>query len=585
MLKLWSFSTTLRSPDRIVDFLEVINSLEGQEWNRENQEKFQVLLIQHRKYVPEKKGLSEDSISILENAEIKMTYEQARKIFDEKNYQDPPMRGRTSFAPLKELGLAYINDENKICISKVAKQIIDKTIDFSDFFLKWAMKWQYPNPTSNDYIEGYNIKPLIGTIKLILEVNKVWESMGHEPVGISKNEFSIFALSLTNIENLDTQVNKLIDYRKKLSTIPERDKQNYYKEYILENLNEFTNATLNNIRDYTDNVIRYFLLTSLLKKRGNGFYIDIVPSRMNYIEKLLNIIDGSSDNYLSKQEYLKYLSDMNVPMIELDSEELREAYKNEIIDLINSNNIYTEHLIKLKEYDLKQLVNLRKRILFKLEKELYYNQDGLTEIIKKLENVRNLDVKPSLALERWISTALIVLNDAKEICPNYSSDDDNNIIFTAPSGKPDIECFYENFNSICEVTMLTGRDQWHNEGQPVMRHLCDFIKNNSLDNKNTYCLFIAPQIHRDTLNTFWYSVKYEYEGLKLKIIPLSLRRFEEIIYALRRLESSQKKFTRNNLKELFDLVCDIEKLNNSTEWWQHVNNSFEQWKEKLLENV
>lgn len=32
--------------------------------------------------------------------------------------------------------------------------------------------------------------------------------------------------------------------------------------------------------------------------------------------------------------------------------------------------------------------------------------------------------------------------------------DDNEPTFTAPANKPDIECFYQSFNSICEVTML-----------------------------------------------------------------------------------------------------------------------------------
>ena len=59
MKKLWSFSTTLRSPDRIIDFLNVLTNLENQKWNNETQEKFQILLIQNRKYVPEKNNLSD----------------------------------------------------------------------------------------------------------------------------------------------------------------------------------------------------------------------------------------------------------------------------------------------------------------------------------------------------------------------------------------------------------------------------------------------------------------------------------------------------------------------------------------------
>lgn len=347
----------------------------------------------------------------------------------------------------------------------------------------------------------------------------------------------------------------------------------------------YSNASIKNIKDYSDNIIRYFSLTMLLKKRGNGYYIDIVPSRIKYINALLQIDNGASNNFESKKDYLDYLWDITYPKIEIDNIELKNEYINEITELINKNNFHLEELNTLNNYDLKQLINLKKKILFKLEKDLYYNNAGITEIINSLENIRKLEISPALALEKWVSTALIVLNDAQEIKPNFSADDDNNIIFTAPSGKPDIECFYEEFNSICEVTMLTGRDQWYNEGQPVMRHFSDFIKETKPDNKDSYCLFVAPRIHRDTLNTFWYSLKYEYEGLKLKIIPLSLRRFEEVMYVLRKLEQNNLSFSRNDIKDLFDLICNVNEINSSSEWWTHINEAFASWKTKLIENV
>ena len=69
------------------------------------------------------------------------------------------------------------------------------------------------------------------------------------------------------------------------------------------------------------------------------------------------------------------------------------------------------------------------------------------------------------------------------------------------------------------MTMLTSLDQLFNEGQPFMRHLRDFEKRHK---KQSYCLFIAPRLHQDTVNTFYNSVKYEYEGEKQKIIPMTI---------------------------------------------------------------
>ena len=50
MKKPWSITTTLRNPERIRNFLIVLKELEGQEWNEENQVKYQILLIKSRFY-------------------------------------------------------------------------------------------------------------------------------------------------------------------------------------------------------------------------------------------------------------------------------------------------------------------------------------------------------------------------------------------------------------------------------------------------------------------------------------------------------------------------------------------------------
>ena len=47
--KLWSISTTLREPSRIIDFLETVRGIEGENWDEECQIKYQILLIKERK--------------------------------------------------------------------------------------------------------------------------------------------------------------------------------------------------------------------------------------------------------------------------------------------------------------------------------------------------------------------------------------------------------------------------------------------------------------------------------------------------------------------------------------------------------
>ena len=47
-MRLWSVSTTVRNPERVLSFLKVFKELEGRVWNKETQKQFQILLI-HRK--------------------------------------------------------------------------------------------------------------------------------------------------------------------------------------------------------------------------------------------------------------------------------------------------------------------------------------------------------------------------------------------------------------------------------------------------------------------------------------------------------------------------------------------------------
>ena len=52
MKKPWSISTTVRSPERLRDFLRVLKEFEGQPFNSKNQIKYQIFLIQNKLYKP-----------------------------------------------------------------------------------------------------------------------------------------------------------------------------------------------------------------------------------------------------------------------------------------------------------------------------------------------------------------------------------------------------------------------------------------------------------------------------------------------------------------------------------------------------
>lgn len=597
MKRVWSISTTVRNPERLRNFLITLKELENKAWNKETQIEFQIRLIKNRFYgfgsAQFYNGLTQQQIDLIDNINNNISLEQAKEILKTKNYVDADMRGRNSYKPLEKMGLAAVID-GKVKITSLGEYLLSDDYDFGDMFFKSFLKWQYPNPIDRDFKDSkiYNLKPFILTLHLISEVNNICREKNIKVKGISKQEFEIFGQTLLHYKDLQKQAERLIDFRLALEKIKgHKEKKAFIENYIDDFLSDFVNIDYNNLRDYADNTIRYFRLTRFIYIRGGGYYIDLEPRRMVEINDLLNAYDGSSEVF-TKEEYLHYISDINLPTLPWEEKDKLVAI---YIDLFNDIRSLEQQLSeksivfqtfddgkKLKQ-EIKKLRAYRQTLQNLILKKELTHISKIDEVIDALSNIRKLDLKPSIALEKYITMALNIINDAKEIKANSLVGDDNEFIFTAPANRPDIECYYENFNSICEVTMLNGRDQWHNEGQPVMRHFRDFEEHSSL--KENYCLFIAPKLHRDTINTFWISVKYEYEGTKQKIIPFTITQIIDILKMIKELKGNNRVFSHLQFQKLLENIINLkESINNSEDWLKAIPNIITNFTEEVLCN-
>jgi hypothetical protein len=603
MKKPWSVTTTLRNPERLRDFLIVLKQLENCKWDLEHQRKYQILLIKERIYGYGSSqfynGLSQDQIDLIDDSTKTISYEQAEKIFDVKKYEDSPMRGRQSINPLKKFGFVVIQNE-KINITSLGKLFLNDNFDLGEIFFRNFIKWQIPNPDNVDYKfkDGYDIKPFISILHLIQKVKEKSLSSGEKVKGISKEEFSLFCPTLVDYKDIDSYSNKIIELRKKLKGKIKQEQKRIWDNYKSDFAQEFLNSSssveiqklLKNLKDYGDNAIRYFRLTRYIYIRGGGFYIDLEPRRTIEIKNLLSFDNAQSKNFASKVDYLDYISDITQPILPWET---KEKLSEIAVSLLHEIKQYEskvrakpksfDDFTKLNENALKEFINYLRSYRRELQDQENHQKSQEIEQIKRyieqLENIFDAEYKPIL-LEKLLSLGFNALNDALRIKPNYPVGDDNEPTFTAPANMPDIECFYENYNAICEVTMLTGRNQWYYEGQPVMRHLRNFEKK-YLD-KNSYCLFIAPKLHRDTINTFWTAIKYEYEGQKQKIVPLSIKNFIELLKILIEIKQRGKFLNHREIFRLYDEILDKSiDLSDSNEWIKNIPNVITAWGKSL----
>ena len=115
-----------------------------------------------------------------------------------------------------------------------------------------------------------------------------------------------------------------------------------------------------------------------------------------------------------------------------------------------------------------------------------------------------------------------------------------------------------------------------------MRHLRDFEERNQ--SKPAYCIFIDPSVHRDTINTFWNSIKYGFEDERTqKIVPLSINDFLNILDTLVIYKGQGRTFTHEMLESLYDRILEETSIiSSSQEWYSKIPEFINNWKEEIL---
>jgi hypothetical protein len=593
-MQLWSFSTTVRNPERILPFLRVLKLLEGQPFDKENQMKYQILLIQHHLYKPT--NIPNKYKDIFDDPTAEIPFDIAEKVFRKQNYQDPSMRGRHSANPITKLGFSIARESvGDIQITELGNKFIKEEFEIGYAFFKSLLKLQFPNPWSTDFKaeDGFNVVPFIAALHLINRVNQHSEKRG-----LTQTEFSLFVPSLINYKLIDDYVGKVFEYRNS------KDKQKFIYKFAQEfyQTKTPTEKQIHNFSEYGDNIMRYFRLTRYFKVAADSFgadwRIDNEPTRQVEINQILKKFSGEAILFKTTDAYLKYIADISLP--KLPSEDLSNSIqiakslvetifafaKSSGTPILKSEKVLLQ--INFSEFNKAEIDNyilqLRQINLDikdrKAKTVIVNNEKRIVEIIELLKDTKAVRKISPEKFEQLLSDCLKIINDEIKIKPNYPVDDDGEPISHAAGSQPDIECFYKTYNAICEVTLDSSNFQWVRESQPVMRHLREF--ENKYSNLHSYCLFIAPKVHEDTLYHFWTSIKHGYNGTSQRIVPMTTEQFAILLETLLLLLKKGQRYNHTDIEKLYlEIIGLTNNLKGHSDWLFAIDGVLGNWKNQI----
>ena len=594
MLRPWSISTAVRNPERLRGFLQVLADMAGKCW-RDCQADFQVRLIQRRLYGASSlqfyNGLSQEHVNLIESGRP-ISLQEAREIFNSKNYNDPSMRGRQSFKPLQRFGFASVENE-RIRITGMGKMLLADDWEKSDVFLRAMLKWQLPNPLDRNFRgqDGYNIKPFVGALRLMDEVNRLAKKNKIKAKGLSFPEFKVFALTLINWREIKNVAEEITQFRHDNAALSAAEREALLDSEAARLRPDFN---MRHINDYADNALRYFRATGYVHLSDWGHRIVFSRYKETELASLFASDRGAPiiDFADLGGSYADYLTSGEMPDLPGERpDELRKAilFHNSAIEKMDGIKLPSPGE-KLSRPKLRELRGKRQSqhhaIIRAQNKEELRAPDKVAKYVAELRELATRKNKrvdrppPPVALEWLVGKALQALNDAKEIRPNYPQTDEDFPQHTAPGGVADIECYYDTFAATCEVTMMTGRNQWMHEHQPIMRHLFQFGKKNK--KMEVYCLFIAPVLHVDSVNVFILSAAQGYEGKHLRIAPLSIAQFCDVMDVCVQKMRRGKNIKSSDVKALLDsLANSIRRAKTTAAWKKKAPNLIEQWKQSV----
>ena len=516
--KVFSFSTTIRNPQRNSVFLECLNKFNGLIFDSKNSRLYFEELVKNGIYklsnIPSKineKLINDDILSDLEFEELLKLNPQ---ISSEEKIN---FRIRTQLKALESQGfLIFSGDKNKpiITMTNLAFELMSRKSYITDIYSKIMIGLHSHNPARKSTLNKARV--FLNAIFVIDSLKKEWEKLGNEAKGILKYEFKSFVLGMKDCDYKKC-VQDILEYRKNYGL---KENEKYISDYLFNKLG-LKKIKYDSLNDYADEVFRKFEMTGLLIARGKfkHIYYDFSNFNSKKIESLLNAYKNYDFKEFSNiEEYINFLDNIKLPW--LDNDEVRKEVikqKAKSLDIV------------LKDSDFENLNILEESLnqkFYNKALQLAILQSDIKELLEELRILASLsnakskyDMPEPLRLEYLLALILGKKYGITKLYSNLIYNENGIPLSYAPAGKIDLE--YNDF--LFEATMIKNRNQQLNsETTSIARHMKE-----SQDKRREYLrtILIAPYIHWDVALFFKFCAK-EFES---KIAPIKIAKFIELI--------------------------------------------------------
>lgn len=500
-----SFSTTMRNPARIADFLTCILPFEGQILTNEIINQVAETLIKKKLYCPVYIGRIPKLKAVLNeerdfsDAEVDEIIQNSPQNHKEAGFDKGwPSRFDTWYKLSMEFGFLFYEIGAPIRISETGHMLVDAhnenpTNDekIKSVFLNALVKYQ----TNNPFRKNANANsPLV----LLLQVIQLLKNDPEEnDAGVFRSELSLIICWSNN--DADALYRKIKEVRSLY-------RYTYGDEVIYDiclNLLGATDEQRNRFKinqitgEAVDEFIRKMRITGVVSLRGNGRFVDFNSFESGKIEYILanyNVLP----TFASKLDFYNYISTTDPDIISRE----QEVETTTLDDLrIATMNRWAS------EYSKEEIANELNIVCGRGESH--------NPVLRIIDKPTRLEFLSSIALKQNFEGLIVK--------PNYHIDDEGLPTFTAAGGLADIECFDDACNPLVEVTMMCARNQATNEMPAITRHLQEAIA--KYPTKTMFSILVAPSIHADTIYMAGFS-KHQYG---VDILPLTIGEFVEKI--------------------------------------------------------